>query len=180
MAVRLKFIQFPARDRPLRVYLPILSQADNGAVRMLKHSVLPGGKERILFIDDEPSLADIGHKTLSRLGYRVRTCTSSLEAVDAFSSEPQAYDLVITDQTMPHLTGLDLVARMLEIRPDIPIILCTGYSQQVTPEKSPGKRHKTPAPETPDNSRGGPGRARGSGCGRIISKIRLFFIRPGQ
>ncbi len=68
---------------------------------------------------------------LERLGYRVTVKKSSLEALEAFRNQPDSFDLVITDQTMPGLTGIDLARRMLQIRPDLPIILCTGYSNLV-------------------------------------------------
>ncbi|HBD06687.1 MAG TPA: hybrid sensor histidine kinase/response regulator, partial [Syntrophobacteraceae bacterium] len=95
----------------------------------------PGrGKERILFVDDEAILAELGKEALESLGYSVVAMTSSMEALAAFHDHPEKFDLVITDQTMPDMTGLVLAQKLLKIRPDIPIILCTGYSQQVTKE----------------------------------------------
>ncbi len=85
-------------------------------------------------VDDEPALVDVGRAWLEGLGYQVKTCTNSLEALDLFRNQPQEFDLIITDQTMPVLSGLELTRRALAIRPDIPIILCSGYSDQVTPE----------------------------------------------
>lgn len=71
---------------------------------------------------------------LERLGYNVTTCTSSLEALETFRNDPARFDLVITDQTMPGMTGIDLARRMLQLRPDLTIILCTGYSNLVNEE----------------------------------------------
>ncbi len=93
-----------------------------------------GGRERILFIDDEELLVELGRDMLERLGYSVTALTDSDEALRLFSLDPSRFDLVITDQTMPHLTGLTLARELLVIREDIPIILCTGHSDAVSPK----------------------------------------------
>ncbi len=97
---------------------------------------IPIGRERILFVDDEEILAKMGKTMLERLGYHVTVRNSSLEALETFQNQPDEFDIVITDQTMPGMTGSDLSRRMLQIRPDIPIILCTGYSTIITEEKA--------------------------------------------
>ncbi|MCP4341490.1 MAG: response regulator [Desulfobulbaceae bacterium] len=97
---------------------------------------IPVGRERILFIDDEEILANMGKTMLERLGYHVTARNSSLEALETFQNQPDQFDIVITDQTMPGMTGSDLSRRMLQIRPDIPIILCTGYSTIMSEEKA--------------------------------------------
>jgi PAS domain S-box-containing protein len=94
-----------------------------------------GSGERILFVDDEEMLVLMGTSILERFGYTVTAVTSSREALTAFREEPDRYDLVITDQTMPEMTGIELAGEMLKIRPDIPIILCTGYSNLLSEEK---------------------------------------------
>ncbi|MBN1930875.1 MAG: response regulator [Desulfobacterales bacterium] len=94
------------------------------------------GKERILFIDDEQALVDIGKEILGYLGYKVVAVTSSIQAFDLFKLEPNQFDLVITDMTMPNMTGVMLAEEILKIRSDIPIILCTGFSDVITPEKA--------------------------------------------
>ena len=94
-------------------------------------SALPKGNERILLVDDEKQLAALGGQLLKLLDYKVVTMTSSLEALELFRTDPGAFDLVITDQTMPKMTGLELGEEIVKIRPDIPIILCTGYSSMV-------------------------------------------------
>lgn len=97
---------------------------------------LPTGKERILFVDDEESIVKIGRQRLERLGYEVESTTSSVEALDLFRSKPDQFDLVITDLTMPKMTGDKLVKEILNIRPDMPIILCTGFSEKMDAEKA--------------------------------------------
>lgn len=97
---------------------------------------VPKGGEQILFLDDEASIVRLGTRILESLGYRVTATTNSLEALALFEAQPEAFDLVITDMTMPKMNGDALAAEMLSIRPDIPIILCTGYSKKMTPEKA--------------------------------------------
>jgi PAS domain S-box-containing protein len=94
--------------------------------------VTPEGTERILFVDDEDALMEWGQAILERLGYTVTALTDSVEALKLFSDDPSGFDAVIADQTMPRLTGLDLARKLLEIRPDIPIVLCTGHSDSVS------------------------------------------------
>jgi CheY-like chemotaxis protein len=91
---------------------------------------------RILFVDDEATLAHIGQTMLTHLGYDVVSSTNSEEALAVFRAAPECFDLVITDQTMPHLTGADLARALRDLRPDIPIILCTGYSQTMMAEQA--------------------------------------------
>jgi len=117
-----------------RVLLPKLS-ADAEA-EAASPSEIPGGTERILFVDDEEMLAEWGETTLKRLGYQVTAMTDSTEALKAFSSNPSLFDLVVTDQAMPRMAGVQFVTEILKIRPDIPIILCTGHSDTISPEKA--------------------------------------------
>lgn len=95
---------------------------------------LPSGRGKILFVDDEAALTRAGQAMLSHLGYHVTAHTDSLEAFTCFQSTPEAFDLVITDQTMPYMTGEMLSQALRHIRPDIPIILCTGFSHVITKE----------------------------------------------
>jgi len=92
----------------------------------------PNGAGRIMVVDDEEALVALQKLTLSRQGYQITSFTESEEALRAFSGDPQAFDLVITDQTMPHLSGAGLAKALRAIRPDLPIILCSGYSAQVS------------------------------------------------
>jgi CheY-like chemotaxis protein len=115
------------------VYLPRIVAPVEARAPETKKS-LPTGGECILFVDDESALVDIGRKMLEPLGYRVITSTNSQEALQLFRSEPGRFDLVITDMTMPNITGKELARQMIQIRSDIPIILCTGYSQETIVE----------------------------------------------
>lgn len=93
-----------------------------------------GGNEHILFVDDEKDLVDMGKQMLEKMGYKVTIRTSSIEVLEAFRQNPDKYDLVITDQTMPNMTGIQLTRELLSIRPNIPVILCTGFSEAVNKE----------------------------------------------
>ena len=117
----------PGQGTTVVVYLPRLAV---GAPRGAPHPVaaLPGGTERILFVDDEASLAAMGQAMLAELGYEVVACVSSLEALERFRAAPHSFALVITDYTMPILTGAALASALRVIRPDVPIILCSGLN----------------------------------------------------
>jgi PAS domain S-box-containing protein len=93
-------------------------------------------KKRILFVDDEPSVADMAKTMLERIGYRVTAFTDATEALKVFTGNQYGFDLIITDQTMPDMTGVALAKEVLAMRKDLPIILCTGYSEMVSPEKA--------------------------------------------
>jgi nitrogen-specific signal transduction histidine kinase/ActR/RegA family two-component response regulator len=112
------------------IFLPVIE--DRPSAILPASLKMPGGRERILFVDDEPFQTDLGCQMLGRLGYRVQAFTRSSEALEAFEADPQAIDLVITDMTMPEMTGDELARRILANRPDLPIILCTGYSERIT------------------------------------------------
>jgi CheY-like chemotaxis protein len=93
---------------------------------------LPMGCEHILLVDDEQPLVEIGRQMLERLGYSVATRTSSIEALELFKVNPDRFDLVITDIVMPNLAGDKLAKKIIHIRNDIPVVLCTGYSEKFT------------------------------------------------
>ncbi len=118
------------------VYLPKAKETKDMAEKESLISELPTGHEHILIIDDEQTLEDIGKRMLESLGYKVAARTSSIEALELFQSMPDRFDLIITDQTMPNMTGSALAAEVLRIRPDIPVILCTGFSEVITEEKA--------------------------------------------
>ncbi len=101
-----------------------------------KEGALPGGNERILLVDDEPLIVEMAAQMLKRLGYTVTTARNGSEALEVFLAGPHRFDLVITDQTMPDLTGIALAKRLLEIRGDLPVILFTGYSETVSAERA--------------------------------------------
>ncbi|MEJ2641448.1 MAG: response regulator, partial [Desulfosarcinaceae bacterium] len=104
--------------------------------REAEETPVTGGSERILLVDDEVYILDIGKTMLSKLGYTVTTMQDPTQALQTFSERPSEYDLVITDMTMPKITGDKLACELMRIRPDIPVILCTGYSELATPEKA--------------------------------------------
>jgi len=118
----------------IHVFFPRVRSTVTAEARAL--SPFPSGNEQILFVDDEKALVDIGVQLLEHLGYRVVARTSSIEALEAFRSQPEKFDLVMSDQTMPNMTGEMLAKELIRIRPDIPIVLCTGYSEMITEEKA--------------------------------------------
>ena len=125
----------PGKGTVFHVYLPQIERAANEQ-RELDEAPLPIGDERILFVDDEPILANLGKLMLETLGYAVVTRTSGVEALELFRDNPGSFDLVITDMTMPRMTGAELARELMRIRADIPIILCTGFSYSMSEEKA--------------------------------------------
>ncbi len=117
-----------------RILLPALEGHSVQENETTDHT--PHGKEHILLIDDEEMLVELGQAMLERLGYHVTTRRNSLDALTTFQNQPDTFDLIITDQTMPGMTGVDLARRILQMRPQMPIILCTGYSSQITKDKA--------------------------------------------
>ncbi len=124
----------PDKGTTFNVYLPQIKRKIT--VEGPAMAPPPTGTERILFVDDEPGLVESWVIILERLGYKVSSRKSSLEALEAFRAAPEAFDLVITDQTMPQMSGAELARKMLTIRPDLPIILCSGFSETITPEEA--------------------------------------------
>ena len=118
-----------------RIYLPRAGKV-GAAVEAGQEEIAPVGQERILFVDDEPSIAEMGKAMLSGLGYRVTARTSPLEALEEFRSRPDGFDLLITDQTMPKMSGVQLAQEARKIRPGLPVILCTGYSAAIGEERA--------------------------------------------
>ena len=119
----------PGKGATFNVYLPRIGEDVSPVAELLVQ--FPKGSEKILFVDDEKDAVDAIEPMLQNLGYTVSSRTSSIEALEAFRNNPDAFDLVITDQTMPNMTGKDLAKELMVIRPDIPIILCTGFSEKI-------------------------------------------------
>ena len=111
-----------------RVYIPTVTKEIVPEFEAAE--ILPFGNERILFVDDEQALTEIGKKSLEHLGYRVEICTSSREALKLFQEAAGNFDLIITDMTMPEMTGDKLASEVKKIRTDIPVIVCSGYSDE--------------------------------------------------
>jgi CheY-like chemotaxis protein len=116
------------------IFFPVV--AKEAVVETEADEKLPTGDERILFVDDEELIVGIEHQILERLGYKVESTTSPIDALELFRSKPDQFDLVITDMTMPKMTGDKLVKEILKIQPDIPIILCTGFSEKIDEKKA--------------------------------------------
>jgi len=124
----------PGEGSTFNVYLPIIEKQLEQKIRAEKP--IPTGTEHILFVDDEESLINMGKQLLVSLGYDVTTRISSIEALELFKTRPDTFDLVITDLTMPNMTGDELAKQLMAIRSDIPVILCTGFSTRITEEKA--------------------------------------------
>ena len=117
------------------VFLPLF-EGEIDAASATNGEVYHKGQGHILVVDDEAALAELNSRILMGMGYKVTTKTDPQDALDLFSKAPEVFDLVLTDQTMPNLTGFDMASKMLEIRPGIPIILCSGYSSVVDEEQA--------------------------------------------
>jgi len=120
-------VYLPATEEPLAPTV-VVERQDRGKVRL--------GNARVLVVDDELLLVKINEKRLKGQGYQVTAVTDSRKALEMFRSQPDSFDLLVTDQTMPGLTGADLAKAVLEIRPSLPIILCTGHSDVVSEEEA--------------------------------------------
>lgn len=125
----------PGEGTIFTIYFPAL---ENGPPDQKEEDSAPlnHGNGRILFVDDEEMLAVMGGSILENLGYTVTVKMSSNEALETFKAAPQAFDVVMTDQSMPGMSGVELSIQLLKIRPDIPIILCTGYSKKITEKEA--------------------------------------------
>jgi CheY-like chemotaxis protein len=117
------------------VYLPIMAKAEKTS-SVVRDEELPTGHEHILLVDDEEAIAKLERQMLERLGYKVTMRVNSLEALEAFKFNPDLFDLVISDMTMPQMTGDRFAHELIAIRPDIPIIICTGFSERLNQEKA--------------------------------------------
>jgi PAS domain S-box-containing protein len=125
----------PGKGTEFKVFLPVIKTKEE------EHQVetdtpIQKGNERILLVDDQDMVAQMEKQMLERLGYHVTVRTSSTDALEAFRTQPDKFDVVITDMTMPNMTGDKLAAELIKIRPAIPIILCTGFSEMMSKEKA--------------------------------------------
>ena len=119
----------PGKGSSFRVLLPMILRQHTKTETREGLPPLPTGTEHILVVDDEPLVAQINAEMLNALGYQVTMKTSSIEALELFQLHGDEFDLVITDLTMPEMTGMELTREILTIRPEMPVILCTGYRE---------------------------------------------------
>ncbi len=131
----IKVYSEPGKGTTFTLFLPEIMPQEKYA-KAVKNRSLPSGTENILLVDDEEPIAAMLTEMLEGLGYQVNYTTDSIKALECFRDNPKQFDLVITDQTMPHIPGSELAKRILEIKPDIPIILCSGYSSLIVREKA--------------------------------------------
>lgn len=121
------------RGSTFDIYLPVIDRPVEKDPEKIT-GIYKTGSERILLVDDEPRVLSVQRRMLERLGYQVVAINRAAESLKAFIADPEAYDLVITDMAMPELAGDGLAKELLSIRPDIPIIICTGFNARITPE----------------------------------------------
>jgi PAS domain S-box-containing protein len=126
----------PGKGSIFKVFFP-RNQEKNRKKEEAKPSVpLPKGNERILIVDDEKTVTDVMEQMLIELGYRVTSYNSSLAALEFFRLSPFSFDLVISDMTMPKMTGAKLISEIHRVRPDIPVIMATGNRKEINPEQA--------------------------------------------
>ncbi len=121
----------PGQGAEFNVFLPAVKHVDSSREQPL--SAPKGNREKIMYVDDEPAIAALGKRYLEFLGYSVSEFTDPVKALAVFRSDPTRFDLIVTDMTMPGMTGDTLARELLKLRPDIPVILCTGFSEKIKP-----------------------------------------------
>ena len=124
----------PGKGATFTILFPVVSEKPVMEIKTPDEA--PRGNETILFVDDEEAITDMIGQILDRLGYKVETETSPATALELFQSKPYNFDLVITDMTMPQMTGVKLSEKLKDIRPDIPVVICTGHSSLIDEEKA--------------------------------------------
>jgi PAS domain S-box-containing protein len=125
----------PGKGTQFHVYLPLADAVKEQQATNVE-APIQGGTEHILLVDDEEAICQMEKQTLEHLGYHITSRTSSLEALAAFRTSPDKFDLIITDMAMPNMSGDKLSVELIKIRPDIPILLCTGFSENMSKEKA--------------------------------------------
>lgn len=135
MGGNIRVLSEPGKGTQVFIYLPV---TDPGEEQTLPGNAKPvaGGTESILLVDDEADIIEMEKQLLERLGYRVHCFLSPEKALAAFRSRPEKYDLAITDMTMPGITGDIPAKEMMAVQPDLPVIICTGFSERINAEKA--------------------------------------------
>ncbi len=126
----------PDQGTTFHIYLPLIDEAKKQAEQKVIGDVPRGKGERILFVDDEIVIAELMQRILTSLGYSVSSFSSSPKALEAYTQNPDGFDLVITDMTMPEMTGIDLAKKLRALQPELPVILCTGFSESIDEERA--------------------------------------------
>jgi CheY-like chemotaxis protein len=125
----------PDQGTTFHIFLPVIVKQRTRDESRLSEEV-SGGNERILLVDDDEKIGCLEKEQLESLGYQVTVLTSGVEAAETFRKAPQNIDIVVTDMTMPNITGAELSQELLKIKPDIPIILCSGFSELIDKDKA--------------------------------------------
>lgn len=126
----------PGSGTIFKIYLPVFVEEDEDAIDLIEIEAIPRGTEHIMVVDDDEVLVNLNTTILESLGYKVSGFTSSLEALENYKKNPEIFDLLLTDMTMPDMTGSDLSREILSIRKDMPIIICTGFSDMINEEQA--------------------------------------------
>jgi DNA-binding response OmpR family regulator len=121
----------PDQGISVDIYLPLINIPSGNMAEISDEEQMPHGHERLLLVDDEEDIIEMMHLMLEKLGYRVDSTTSSMDALDRFRKDPETFDMVISNQTMPRMTGMELIRRLRLTRSDIPVILCTGLDEKI-------------------------------------------------
>jgi len=124
----------PGKGTTFNIFLPAVKR--DTTQPLITEDSIANGTESILFVDDESVLVNLGKRMLESLGYKVTTRTSSIEALELFKAKPDSFDLVITDMTMPNMTGDRLASELIRIKPEIPIIICSGYRAHINQKQA--------------------------------------------
>ncbi|MCG8619871.1 MAG: response regulator, partial [Desulfobacterales bacterium] len=126
----------PGIGSAFHVYLPVVQERLSNRTEKPRPRDIRGGSETIMVVDDEPDIREFTSELLQSLGYTVHCYENGEKAMTAFNSEPERFDLVITDMTMPHMTGAALAKNILSRRQELPVILCTGYSENISKQEA--------------------------------------------
>lgn len=126
----------PGQGSLFNVYLPIVAEEVAAVTPISEKGKIKCGSEKIMFVDDEVVLTQMADEIFSSYGYVIDVFTDPLLAFEGFAGQPDTYSLVITDLTMPSLTGTELAQKMISLKPGLPVILCTGFTETINKEKS--------------------------------------------